>query len=384
MCLNAQLAALIAHDGYSYELVTEANAGATTGYLPLGPTANVDSALMFGFDSLLPFPGVDLTLLAWSGAPEQRDQPVACGLPASAAFASGHAALGVLERVRMGVARADEGRHPRVHAHGRDRSAHPAECARNHDRPARYDAALLDPRAELRASTSGRRALLAVRAEHDDARPGRDGAVRSARRQHRPARPGLRLDNVPVLTGSLRLEIDQGSGFEVWTEVPDFFGSGPNDLHYALNRSTGEIRFGDGFHGAIPVANPANPSANVVAAEYRYGGGTHGNVPAGTLKALRNAVEGIDDNAIKNVMPSYGGRDEETLDEAKQRAPAAIRARCRAVTADDFEYFAKQAANVARAHGAAAVPPFVPWRASAGRRHRRRRSRLRPARPDAE
>ena len=124
-----------------------------------------------------------------------------------------------------------------------------------------------------------------------------------------------------------------------------------------LNRTTGEIRFGDGFHGAIPVANPANPGANVVAAEYRYGGGTHGNVPAGTLKALRNAVEGIDDNAIKNVMPSYGGRDEETLDEAKQRAPAAIRARCRAVTADDFEYFATQAANVARAR---ALPLYHP------------------------
>ena len=127
-----------------------------------------------------------------------------------------------------------------------------------------------------------------------------------------------------------------------------------------MNRTTGEIRFGDGFHGAIPIANVANPGANVVAAEYRYGGGTNGNVPGGTLSALRNAVDGIDDNAITNVMPSYGGRDEETLDEAKQRAPAAIRARCRAVTADDFEYFAKQAANVARARALPLQHPEFP------------------------
>ena len=59
-------------------------------------------------------------------------------------------------------------------------------------------------------------------------------------------------------------------------------------------------------------------------------------------------------------MPSYGGRDEETLDEAKQRAPAAIRARCRAVTADDFEYFAKQAANVARARALPLYHPAFP------------------------
>jgi predicted phage baseplate assembly protein len=64
---------------------------------------------------------------------------------------------------------------------------------------------------------------------------------------------------------------------------------------------------------------------------------------------LRSSVPGIDENAVVNLVASYGGRDEETLDQAKQRAPAAIRARCRAVTSDDFEFFATQAANIARA-----------------------------------
>jgi predicted phage baseplate assembly protein len=159
----------------------------------------------------------------------------------------------------------------------------------------------------------------------------------------------FRLTNVPVLAGSLQLEVDQGSGPEIWTQVDDFLASSGRDEHYVLNRTTGEIRFGDGRNGAIPIANVNNPGANVVARTYRYGGGTKGNVAAGALHALRNAVAGIDENGVVNLVASYGGRDEETLDQAKQRAPAAIRARCRAVTADDFEFFATQAANIARA-----------------------------------
>jgi uncharacterized phage protein gp47/JayE len=360
VCLNAQLAVLIAHDGYSYELVTEANSGATMGYLPLGPTANVDSALMFGFDSLLTFPGVDLTLYAWSGAPEQRDQPVACGLPTSAAFApatlrweywSGFewASLALMKDDTLAFTRTGE-IVLRIPPNALATTIVPPDTTARYWIRARVEMSQYERPPRLLAVAPNTMTLVQAETVQFEVLGGSTG-----RRDQVFA-----TDNVPVLTGSLRLEIDQGSGFEVWTEVPDFFGSGPNDLHYVLNRSTGEIRFGDGFHGAIPVANPANPSANVVAAEYRYGGGTQGNVPAGTLKALRNAVEGIDDNAIKNVMPSYGGRDEETLDEAKQRAPAAIRARCRAVTADDFEYFAKQAANVARARALPLYHPSFP------------------------
>jgi predicted phage baseplate assembly protein len=159
----------------------------------------------------------------------------------------------------------------------------------------------------------------------------------------------FRLTNTPVLTDSLSLEVDQGSGPEVWTQVDDFLASSPRDQVYVLNRTTGEVRFGDGRRGAIPIANVNNPGANVVARAYRYGGGTKGNVPAGALHALRSSVPGIDENAVVNLVASYGGRDEETLDQAKQRAPAAIRTRCRAVTSDDFEFFATQAANIARA-----------------------------------
>jgi predicted phage baseplate assembly protein len=357
-CLTARLATVLAYDGHSYEPVTEPN-DAATGFHPLGRTANVDSALLLGFDGALPA-GTDIPLFVWGVAPERRDAPVACGLPASPAYPpatlrweywSGFewAPLALMKDDSLAFTRGGE---IVVRTAGAITATTvvPGEAAARHWIRARVERSQYERPPRLLAVRTNTMRLTQMETVRNEVLGGSNGRRDQA----------FKVDNTPVLDGSLRLEIDQGSGFEGWTEVPDFFGSGPDDYHYALNRTTGEIRFGDGFHGAIPIANVANPSANVVAAEYRYGGGTHGNVPGGTLRALRNAVDGIDENAITNLMPSYGGRDEETLEEAKQRAPAAIRARCRAVTADDFAYLAKQAANVARARALPLHHPEFP------------------------
>jgi predicted phage baseplate assembly protein len=95
----------------------------------------------------------------------------------------------------------------------------------------------------------------------------------------------------------------------------------------------------------------------VIAREYRFGGGKRGNVVAKALKTLLTSIDAVDDNGISNLLPAQGGRDEETLREAKKRAPRAIKSRCRAVTAEDFEYLAMQAANIKRAK---TLPLFHP------------------------
>jgi predicted phage baseplate assembly protein len=168
----------------------------------------------------------------------------------------------------------------------------------------------------------------------------------------------FRLDNKPVVAGTLQLEVEQSdTGFEPWTEVEDLFGSSPSNNVFTLNRTTGEIRFGDGVNGNIPVAYVNNPGANVVARIYRVGGGRRGNVPAMAISNLLVSLDGIDADALGNLQPAHDGRDEETLDEAKVRAPHTLRSRCRAVSVDDFEYLARQAGNVRRAK---ALPLFDP------------------------
>ena len=168
----------------------------------------------------------------------------------------------------------------------------------------------------------------------------------------------FRLASKPVLKNSLLLEIQQSDiGYEPWQEVDDFLGSGPRDNHYVLDRTTGEILTGDGVNGNIPVAYVNNPGANVVARTYRVGGGKRGNVPAGAIKTLVTPITGVDSNGVANLSAAFGGRDEETIDAAKKRAPRSLKSRCRAVTAEDFEYLATQAANVRRAK---ALPLFHP------------------------
>jgi predicted phage baseplate assembly protein len=101
----------------------------------------------------------------------------------------------------------------------------------------------------------------------------------------------------------------------------------------------------------------ANRGGNVIAREYRFGGGKQGNVAANRLRTPVTPIEGIDENGLTNFQPAVGGRDEESLEEAKRRAPQTLKNKCRAVTAEDFEALAKQAATIKRAK---ALPLFHP------------------------
>ena len=170
------------------------------------------------------------------------------------------------------------------------------------------------------------------------------------------------LARLPVVPGSLTIQIDEGddAGFRTWAEVDDLYASGSNDLHYTLDPATGTVRFGNGRQGAIPGANIANRSANIVAVSYRAGGGLAGNVAADQVTALLSNVEGIDSARVTNPMAAGGGRDAETLAEAKRRAPSALRAQRRAVTAEDFEALATEAANVKRAKALPLAHPQFP------------------------
>jgi hypothetical protein len=80
--------------------------------------------------------------------------------------------------------------------------------------------------------------------------------------------------------------------------------------------------FGDGRNGNIPVANPPTRKATSSPASIASGGGKQAaNVAAGAIKTLTTSIEGIDDNGIANLLPADSGRDEETLDEAKNARP---------------------------------------------------------------
>ncbi|MFE5736034.1 putative baseplate assembly protein [Streptomyces celluloflavus] len=158
----------------------------------------------------------------------------------------------------------------------------------------------------------------------------------------------LRLAQAPVVAGHppLLLEISSGEGWEPWEVVSDFASSGPADRHLTLDAATGEIAFGpsvrlpDGSmaqYGAVPPKG-----SSLRATHYRTGGGRTGNVARGAIQVLRSSIPYI--ASVENREAARGGVDGETVREAKVRAPIALRAQERAVTARDYEELARRAA----------------------------------------
>jgi predicted phage baseplate assembly protein len=130
-----------------------------------------------------------------------------------------------------------------------------------------------------------------------------------------------------------------------WQRVKDFSKSDRFDRHFVLETATGQIHFGpsirqpDGSvrqYGRVPEVG-----RRVRITKYRYGGGVAGNVPTGRISVMRSAVPYID--RVTNMRRATGGRDQETLEEAKERARREMRAQYRAVTAEDFENLALSA-----------------------------------------
>jgi predicted phage baseplate assembly protein len=156
------------------------------------------------------------------------------------------------------------------------------------------------------------------------------------------------LKHTPVVPSEapMVLEVAAGSGWQTWELVPDFAGSGPDDRHFGLDEVGGDVLLGpavrqaDGTlrqYGAVPPKGaPMRLSA------YRTGGGRRGNVARRAVTVLETSLPLI--QSIENRQAAAGGVDAESLEEAKLRGPILLRTRDRAVTAEDYEILAHEAA----------------------------------------
>jgi len=137
----------------------------------------------------------------------------------------------------------------------------------------------------------------------------------------------------------------EGGQAQTWVEVNDFSESTSSDMHYTLDSTNGEIRFGPAVRqqdGAIKLYGAVPPrGSNLIFEKYRIGGGQEGNVQSRIINTLKTAIPFI--AHVTNRQPGWGGLDAETLASAMMRAPALLRSRDRAVTEADFEFLARQA-----------------------------------------
>jgi predicted phage baseplate assembly protein len=359
VALGAQLVALQVFDGYGYSDVTGSNGTAGHWFAPFGTHAREGAALVLGFDSPVAFTDKTVDLMCYVQPRSAERSPVECGhgdtvgveLPPPAEFAYEYWDTAHWEPL---VLEADETRAFTRDGHIRFAGPGPAVAKavvgavstplywlRIRLVGNTYE---LSPR--LSGLLTGTIAASQAQSTGDEVLGGSDGTPNQG--PFRLAnRPVLDLDTPLTLTRSdgtvvtvigLLLEVDEGGGPEPWQQVGDLLTSGPDHPHYTCDATAGEVRFGDGRHGRIPPANPLNPTGNIVARAYRYGGGKAGNVGAGAVTTLQTFAAGV--SSVTNLRPGVGGADEETVDEAKRRAPAILKARDRAVTAEDFETLA--------------------------------------------
>jgi len=356
--LRAQLDSVLTLDGASYVDLTTLNDEATQGFKPFGPIVQDGSELALGFSDTGPLPETELDLAVMVKQDALRASYMQCVTGAAYPPArlrweiwngSGWRPLNQLKDDSLAFTRSGHVvlKLPPAGIAQKTKLV-PSQPASRYWLRARVERSQYERPPELLAIRINTVAAEQAETIRDEILGGSDGS-----RNQR-----FRLSSKPVLKGSLVLEIQQSDvGYEAWQEVDDFFGSGPRDNHYLLNRTTGEILTGDGVNGNIPVAYVSNAGANVIARAYRVGGGKRGNVPAGVIKTLTTPITDIDSNKVANLLPAHSAREEETIEEAKKRAPRSLKSRSRAVTADDFEHLAKQAANVKRAK---ALPLFHP------------------------
>jgi predicted phage baseplate assembly protein len=151
---------------------------------------------------------------------------------------------------------------------------------------------------------------------------------------------------------TLEVRLPGSDAWEPWERVDTFAQSVGTDRHFMLDTARGQVRFGPAIrqpdggwrrYGAVPARGAA-----LRFSRYRHGGGIAGNVAPRALTLLQTPVPGI--ASVTNPRAAAGGLDAEPLASARDRAAIAIRARTRAVTAEDFERLTLESSpEVARA-----------------------------------
>ena len=374
--VGPQLAAVQVDDSFGYQDVTTANAVAGQGFDPFGPNAHPGSALLFGFDTTVAFTALPVTFMFYAEQPlatpvveaQLDDAPVPPPATLAYEFWDGASWEPLTRDADETWALLRTGRIVVSAPAGRPKKAQIGRVTKNlywlrvrlvdqaFDRVPRL--------AQVLTNTTEARQAITIR---DEVLGGSNGM---------PDQGPFRLSTTPVVAldapvevtrpdggavtvTSLQLEVDEGSGFGAWQQVDDFLASGPDDPHFTLDPASGEVMFGDGRFGRIPIANAANPTANIVARRYLAGGGARGNVGAQTVTVLQTIAQGI--ASVTNARPGWGGSEQETVADAKRRAPSALKARGRAVTAEDFETLTLQApAPVKRAKALPLHHPTFP------------------------
>jgi hypothetical protein len=146
-----------------------------------------------------------------------------------------------------------------------------------------------------------------------------------------------------VLDEPIRVDVNTGSEVRIWQRVDIIEKSDANDEVYEVKHlgDTTRIQFGNDRGGKAPLAG------QLITVIFRTGGGVRGRIAANTINETRPIspqapVSAAVEVLFRNPFPSSGGTDEETIEQAKNRAPREFATQQNAVTGEDYGLLAKQ------------------------------------------
>lgn len=140
------------------------------------------------------------------------------------------------------------------------------------------------------------------------------------------------LNNLDCIVDTLRVFIDEGTGYREYTKVDTFIDSKGDSLHFkvSLDGLGGTIlKFGDNATGKIPNKD------GKIKATYCTGGGEKGNVNAGSIINITENNAFIE--STFNILLVQKGYDLEENESIKRNAPLYSRARWGLIDLLDFE-----------------------------------------------
>ncbi len=140
-----------------------------------------------------------------------------------------------------------------------------------------------------------------------------------------------------ILDAPISVNVSIGDSSEDWNRIDIIETAGPNDKVFEVRFFDGrtEFVFGDNVAGSIP------PNGATITLQYRVGGGVRGRIGTGIVDEARPVQPQPPFTApvsvrFRNVAPSSGGTDKESLDNAKKRAPRDFATRDSAITSSDY------------------------------------------------
>lgn len=150
----------------------------------------------------------------------------------------------------------------------------------------------------------------------------------------------VKLSTTPVIDNSISITVND----DLWTQVDSLTLAQLDTQAYMVRTfASGAVivTFGDGQFGA------KLPTDAVITATYRTGGGVDGNID---LSAINTSVTGIIPSTASPVTilvtnqtsTGQGGRDAETLEEARVNIPFSIQTHSTGVTLNDYQTLASQ------------------------------------------